>query len=320
MIIKKIHHPYKKADIVNEKIVLVLGFFDGVHKGHQAVISKGVEIAEDKGLKCAVMTFNRHPAFVYRRFDPDKHTYLTPLERKEEIMEKLNVDILYEVDFTARFGNLSPQEFVDQYIVEWHADVVVAGFDYTYGKAAEANMNTMDKYAKNRFEIVKVEKKVDAEDKISSTRIRNYINEGKIREANELLGYIYETSGFVIHGDARGRELGYPTANIYPHPYIAVPKKGVYAVKFYVDRKWLDGMASIGYNPTFGDRPSYSIEVHIFDYKADIYGEDVKVRWVDYLRDEIKFNSVEELIKQLKQDEDDVRKILSEVEMKPDLI
>ncbi|SFB89760.1 riboflavin kinase / FMN adenylyltransferase [Alkalibacterium subtropicum] len=315
MDIRRIHHPYKKEEIAEEEIVLVLGFFDGVHRGHQAVISKGVEIAKEKGLKCAVMTFNRHPAFVYRSFDPDKHTYLTPLDRKEDIIRSLDVDILYEVDFTARFGRLSPQEFVDQYIVGWHAKVVVAGFDYTYGKAAEANMNTMAKYAKGRFEIVKVDKKVDAKDKISSTRIRRYISEGKINQANELLGYIYETSGFVIHGDARGRDLGYPTANIYPHPYVMVPKRGVYAVKLWVDGKWRDGMASIGYNPTFGHRPSYSIEVHIFDFSEDIYGEDVKVKWVDYLREEVKFNSVEELIQRLDQDELDAKESLSKVKI-----
>lgn len=315
MDIRKIHHPYDKEEITNEDIVLVLGFFDGVHRGHQAVINKGVEIAKKRGLKCAVMTFNRHPAFVYRSFDPDKLTYLTPLDRKEDIMENLGVDILYEVDFTAKFGKLSPQEFVDQYIVDWHAKIVVAGFDYTYGNAAQANMDTLHKYAKKRFEIVTVDKKVDKKDKISSTRIRRYINEGKIDPANDLLGYIYEISGFVIHGDARGRELGYPTANIYPHPYVMVPKRGVYAVKLWVNNEWLDGMASIGYNPTFGHRPSYSIEVHIFNFSEDIYGEDVKVKWVDYLRDEIKFNSVEELIEKLDQDELDAKESLSKVKI-----
>jgi len=315
MDIRRIHHPYKKEEIVAEDIVLVLGFFDGVHRGHQAVVKQGVEVARERGLKCAVMTFNRHPAFVYRSFDPDKHTYLTPLDRKEQIFRDLGVDILYEVDFTAKFGRLSPQEFVDQYIVDWHARVVVAGFDYTYGKAAQANMNTLYKYARDRFDIIKVDKKVDEEDKISSTRIRRYISEGKIDQANELLGYIYETSGFVIHGDARGRDLGYPTANIYPHPYVMVPKRGVYAVKLWVNDEWLDGMASIGYNPTFGHRPSYSIEVHIFDFSEDIYGEDVKVKWVDYLRDEIKFNSVEELIERLDQDELDAKESLAKVKI-----
>ncbi|MFO8069912.1 MAG: bifunctional riboflavin kinase/FAD synthetase [Alkalibacterium sp.] len=315
MDIRKIHHPYDKEEIIKEDIVLVLGFFDGVHRGHQAVINKGVQIAKERGLKCAVMTFKRHPAFVYRSFDPDKHSYLTPLDRKEYIIENLGVDILYEVDFTAKFGRLSPQEFVDQYIVEWHAKIVVAGFDYTYGKAAQANMDILHKYAKDRFDIVKVEKKMDEDDKISSTRIRRYISEGKIDQANKLLGYIYEISGFVVHGDARGRELGYPTANIYPHPYVMVPKRGVYAVKMWVNNEWLDGMASIGYNPTFGYRPSYSIEVHIFNFNEDIYGEDVKIKWVDYLRDEIKFNSVEELIEKLDQDELDAKESLSKVKI-----
>ncbi len=315
MDIRRIHHPYEEEEIIDEDIVLVLGFFDGVHRGHQAVIRRGIEISREKGIKCAVMTFNRHPAFVYRRFDPDSLAYLTPLDRKEEILKSLGVDVLYEVDFTAKFGNLSPQEFVDRYIVDWHAKVVVAGFDYTYGKAAKANMDTLHTYAKNRFEIVKVDKKTDDEDKISSTRIRRYIGEGKIHQANSLLGYIYETSGFVIHGDARGRELGYPTANIYPHPYVMVPKRGVYAVKMWVNDEWLDGMASIGYNPTFGHRPSYSIEVHIFDFNEDIYGEDVRVKWVDYLRDEIKFNSVEELIEKLDQDELDAKESLAKVKI-----
>lgn len=315
MEIIKIHHPYEPKQIYDGDIVLVLGFFDGVHVGHQSVIKKGIEIARDKNIKCAVMTFNRHPAFVYRTFDPDKLNYLTPLERKEQIIESLGVDILYEVDFTSQFGTLPPQTFVDQYIVNWHAKVVVAGFDYTYGKAGVANMDTLPTYAKGRFDIVKVDKYADERDKISSTRIRRYIGEGQIRRANDLLGYVYETSGFVIHGDARGRDLGYPTANIYPHPYVMVPKRGVYAVRMQVNGKWHDGMASIGYNPTFGHRPSYSIEVHLFDYNEQIYGEDVSVKWVDYLRDEIKFNTVDELIERLDQDELDAKESLAKVKI-----
>lgn len=315
MEIIKIHHPYDKKDIYSGDIVLILGFFDGVHRGHQAVIKKGVQIAAQKGMKSAVMTFNRHPAFVYRSFDPDKHNYLTPLDRKEKIMENLGVDILYEVDFTSSFGRLSPQEFVDDYIVKWHAKIVVAGFDYTYGKAHLANMDTLHTYADGRFDIIKVEKMQDERDKISSTRIRRYIGEGQIERANNLLGYVYETSGFVIHGDARGRDLGYPTANIYPHPYVMVPKRGVYAVRMLVNEKWHDGMASIGYNPTFGHRPSYSIEVHLFDYSEEIYGEDVSVKWVSYLRDEIKFDSVDALIERLDQDEIEARDCLAKVKI-----
>lgn len=313
MEIRRIHHPYDPADIYDGEIVLILGFFDGVHRGHQEVIKKGISIAKEKGLKAAVMTFNRHPGIVYRSFDMSHYAYLTPLKRKEELMEAIGVDLLYEVNFTSKFGSLSPQEFVDQYIVNWNAKVVVAGFDYTYGKKAEANMSNLPDYAKGRFEVVTVSKKEEEHKKISSTRVRQVISEGKIDEANELLGYIYETSGFVIHGDARGRTLGYPTANIYPHPYVFIPRRGVYAVKMYVDGEWYDGMASIGYNVTFESRRNYSVEVHLFDFNKEIYGEDVRVRWVKYLREEIKFNSSEELIEQLEQDELTSKETLADV-------
>lgn len=309
--IKKISHPYNPSDIYKNGVVLILGFFDGVHRGHQEVIKEGVKIAKQRGLKSAVMTFNRHPGIVYRSFDPKEHAYLTPIKRKESLIEALEVDILYEVDFTSKLGSLTPQEFVDQYVAGWNAEVVVAGFDYTYGKADIANMEKLKEYAKNRFEVITIDKHTDQDKKISSTRIRQAIAEGKMTTANELLGYIYETSGFVIHGDARGRTLGYPTANIFPHPYVYIPKRGVYAVRMNVHDRWYDGMASIGYNVTFESRRNYSVEVHLFDFNEEIYGEDVRVQWVKYLREEIKFDSKESLIEQLDQDEIDSKETLA---------
>lgn len=315
MEIIKIHHPYRPLEIIQEDIVLILGFFDGIHKGHRKVIETGVRIAKEKGIKSALMTFNRHPAFVYKRFDPEYHYYLTPMKRKEQLIEELGVDVLYEVEFTSSFGSLSPQEFVDQYIVGWNAKAVVAGFDYTYGKADIANMNTLNQYAKNRFEIFKVEELDESNLKISSSRIRQTILEGKVAKANELLGYLYETTGFVIHGDARGRTLGYPTANVLSDPDVFMPKIGVYAVKLQVGNIWYDGMASIGYNPTFGYRKNISVEVHLFDFKKEIYGENVRIKWVKYLRDEERYESKEALIEQLKQDEIDSREVLSKVKI-----
>lgn len=310
--IKQIHHPYDSSDLYQGEIVLILGFFDGVHRGHQEVIKKGIAIAKERKLKAAVMTFTRHPGIVYRSVDMLDYAYLTPLARKEQLMESFGVDILYEVNFTSSFGALSPQAFVDQYIIGWNAQVVVAGFDYTYGEKDQANMETLPDYAKGRFEIVKVPRKEEGQQKISSTRIRQVIAEGKIDEANELLGYIYETSGFVIHGDARGRTIGFPTANIFVEPHTVIPRRGVYAVKICIDGKWYNGMASIGYNVTFERRRRYSVEVHIFDFKHEIYGENVRVKWVHYLREEVKFNSAEELIQQLNQDELDSREILAD--------
>ncbi|GEQ32722.1 riboflavin biosynthesis protein RibF [Marinilactibacillus psychrotolerans] len=313
MEIIKIHHPYDPTEIIQEDIVLILGFFDGIHKGHQKVIETGVRIAKERGIKSALMTFNRHPAFVYKKFDPEYHSYLTTMERKELLIAELGVDILYEVEFTSSFGSLPPQEFVDQYIVGWHAKAVVAGFDYTYGKADIANMDNLNEYAKNRFDIFKVEKQDDSNQKISSSRIRQAILDGKLAKANELLGYLYETSGFVIHGDARGRTLGYPTANILSDPDVFMPKIGVYAVKMLVNNTWYDGMASIGYNPTFGYRKNLSVEVHLFDFKKEIYGENVRIKWIKYLRDEIRYDSIEALIKQLRQDEIESREVIAKV-------
>lgn len=307
----KLHHPYDKQKIDAGPIVLILGFFDGVHRGHQQVIKKGIDIAKEKKVKAAVMTFNRHPAVVFSSFDPDRHKYLTTLERKEELMESLGVDLLYEVDFTSQLGSLSPQDFVDQYIVGLNAVAAVSGYDYTYGKKAVATMEHMEEYAKGRFDVVVVPKYTDAEEKISSTRIRKALKEGQVEEANRLLGYIYQTNGFVIHGDARGRELGYPTANIYPDPFVFLPGKGIYAVKVLVQGRWVGGMASIGYNVTFKNQEDISVEINLFDFNEDIYGEDLTVKWISYLRDEIKFESAEGLIEQLKADERQSREILS---------
>lgn len=307
----KVKHPYNKEEIVSEDIVLILGFFDGVHLAHQKVINKGIQIAKEQGMKAALMTFNRRPRLVYHKFNPQNYAYLTQYEQKYQILEGLGLDIVYEVYYNSEFGNQSPQDFVDQYLVGWHAKYVVAGYDYTYGKPEVASMEHLPTYAKNRFEIIQVgEEKAEGES-ISSTVIRQHIKDGKIATANAMLGYPYETLGFVVHGDARGRELGYPTANIHSHPYTLLPKVGIYAVWITVKGQRYQGMASIGYNVTFKNQKDLSVEVNILDFSEEIYGDDVKIEWVKYLRGEEKFSGADELIEQLEQDEINVRKILT---------
>lgn len=307
----KVKHPYNKEEIVSEDIVLILGFFDGVHLAHQKVINKGIQIAKEQGMKAALMTFNRRPRLVYHKFNPQNYAYLTQYEQKYQILEGLGLDIVYEVYYNSEFGNQSPQDFVDQYLVGWHAKYVVAGYDYTYGNPEVASMEHLPTYAKNRFEIIQVgEEKAEGES-ISSTVIRQHIKDGKIATANAMLGYPYETLGFVVHGDARGRELGYPTANIHSHPYTLLPKVGIYAVWITVKGQRYQGMASIGYNVTFKNQKDLSVEVNILDFSEEIYGDDVKIEWVKYLRGEEKFSGADELIEQLEQDEINVRKILT---------
>lgn len=299
----EIHHPYDMNQIPQEDIVLAMGFFDGVHLGHQKVIKTAKKIANEKKLKLAVMTFNQHPSIVFQKIDPDKMNYLSTLERKEELMADLEVDIFYIIEFTSSFASLPPVDFVNQYMVDLHAKVVVAGFDYTYGPKEIADMDHLPKYADNRFEVVVIEKQTTEDQKISSTRIRKELAEGNMETTNALLGYAYQVPGRVVHGDARGRLLGFPTANIQVVSGVRLPKAGIYAVKIKLGHQWHIGMASIGYNITFGDNRPMTVEVYILDFNEDIYGEQVEVAWYHHLRDELKFDSVEDLIKQLKQDE-----------------
>lgn len=303
-----IHHPYKESQIPKEDAVLVLGFFDGVHRGHQKVIETAKKEANKRGAKLALMTFNHHPSVVFQKVDHKTMKYITTIEQKITRMEEEGIDILYVVEFTSAFAGLKPQEFVDEYIVGLNAVVAVAGFDYTYGKKEIAGMSHLPEYAKGRFDIIEVPEQTQGEEKISSTNIRKMMAEGNMEGANDFLGYTYQLSGMVVHGDKRGRLLGFPTANIKIPQKSLLPAVGVYAVKINVANQWYMGMAQIGYNITFEkDRPM-TIEVNILDFDEDIYGEQVSVEWCHFLRKEMKFDGMEGLIDQLKTDEEDTRK------------
>lgn len=308
-----LHHPYQIEQIPTEPVVLALGYFDGVHVGHQTVIQKAKQEAERRGVKLAVMTFNQHPSIVFQKLDAETMKYLSVIDRKIELMETLGVDYLYVIEFTYDFGTLRPQEFVDQYIVGLHAEAVVAGFDYTYGPKNIADMARLPNYAKKRFDIIEVPAIVaENKEKISSTSIRQALDDGDMEKVNRFLGYTYQFGGRVMHGDARGRELGFPTANIKLAKQIRLPKVGVYVVSIQVQGVWYRGMASIGYNITFEENRDKTVEVNILDFSRMIYGEKVTVRWHHYLRDEWKFTSVEELIKQLEQDQVDTEAYFEE--------
>lgn len=306
-----IHHPFAAAQVPDGPVVLAMGFFDGVHRGHQAVIQTARQIADRDQLPLAVLTYDHHPAIVYQASEK-RVTYLSPLQRKLDLLEQLHVDLVYVVSFTSALSALTPQEFVDQYMLGFHAQTVVAGFDHTYGPKDVATMTNLPKFSQQRFEIVEVRAQTDAQVKISSTRVRHAIDNGNVALVNELLGYRYQTSGVVVHGEARGRTLGFPTANIEWPEDQRMPSVGVYAVRLQVGDRWLDGMASIGYNVTFGDRRPKTLEINLFDFHQMIYGENVRVQWIARLRDEIKYTTVEALIEQLEQDELDTRAVLDQ--------
>lgn len=307
MKIVKLKEPYDKNAIVDSPIVLALGFFDGVHRGHQEVIKRAIEKGKSLGVKVAVMTFDRHPKIIFQNIDGEKFKYLTMLDEKLEHFKNLGVDIAYVVKFDENLAYLSPQDFIDKYVVGLHAICVVVGQDYTYGKHDIANMDTISDFAKGRFEIITVDHLQRNDQKISSTQIRKDLDSGNVEAANLLLGYQYENHGTVEHGFKRGRKIGFPTLNISIPKNERILGEGVYAVKVKIDKDnlWYEGMASIGHNETFGDDLEKTVEINLFNFDKSVYGEKVIVKWYKFLREMVKFDSVEELIDQLNKDKRD---------------
>jgi riboflavin kinase / FMN adenylyltransferase len=298
-----IHHPHNMEPEQYAPMTMALGFFDGVHKGHQRVIKTASEIAKEKGVKSAVMTFDPHPSVVLRR-DVKHVEYITPLDEKIRLIERLQIDYLFVVHFTSEFANLLPQEFVDQYLIGLNVVHVVAGFDYSYGRMGKGTMETMTFHSRGKFDFTVIPKLTIGNEKISSTLIRKLINEGKMEKLPEFLGRFYATSGVVIHGDKRGRTIGFPTANTDVEDSFYIPPIGVYAVKILVEGKWHEGVCNLGYKPTFNEEqaPKPSIEVHIFDFNRDIYGQEVVIEWHQRIRSEKKFSGIDELVQQIEKD------------------
>jgi riboflavin kinase/FMN adenylyltransferase len=295
-------HPHSLTQENTPPSAMALGFFDGVHLGHQKVINTAKQIANEQNIQSAVMTFDPHPAVVLgKKKNPE---YLTPLKEKEHQIQALGIDRLYVVEFDETFSRLTPRQFVDAYIVRLNVRHTVCGFDFTYGHKGKGTSETLFDDADGRFGVTIVDKVEKNGEKISSTKIRELLHTGKADEVTAFLGHPYEMTGTVVEGEKRGRTIGFPTANIEPDSSYLIPETGVYAVKMNVAGKWLDGVASIGYKPTFhqnyGEHPA--IEVYLFDFADDIYGNGVSIKWYKKLRDEEKFDSAEALVRQMEQD------------------
>lgn len=309
--VNRIEEMYQHPDIA-----LAIGFFDGIHLGHLTVINKMIEIAEEKKLKKAVMTFDPHPSVV---LNPEKKRtdYLTPLNEKKRIFESLGVDYLFIVPFTSKFAAMTEKDFIRDYLTNNHVKEVIAGFDFTYGKFGKGNML---KLAEDRqgFNVTAVSKKALNNEKISTTDIRRMLTEGEVLKANEQLGRPYKIAGIVVQGEKRGRTIGFPTANVMPDEDYVMPKLGVYAVtlKQVATGEMFKGVCNIGYKPTFHDpsKSAVSIEVHIFDFSESIYGERVEVFWHEFLRPEQKFSGIDALIAQINLDKRQAEEILRDID------
>ncbi|MGR8822336.1 riboflavin biosynthesis protein RibF [Leuconostoc citreum] len=282
--------------------VVAMGFFDGVHLGHQAVIKRAKAEADALGVPLAVLTYDPHPSVAFKALtEPLK--YLTVVKQKAQLLETLGVSEMYKMQFTSQLAGLSPQVFVDEVLMQLNPVAVVAGFDHLYGSDKnQANMANLAIYAKSRFDVIIVPEFDDLGLKIGSSKIRSALCVGDMQTVNRQLGRIYHTTGIVVHGEARGRELGFPTANVLTPELEWLPGIGIYAVKISIAGQWHIGMASIGRNVTFGDNRPITVEINILDFNQAIYGEDVTVAWHHHLRGEVKFNQVDDLIAQLEKD------------------
>lgn len=296
---KTIHISNEKDIQQTQDTVLVLGYFDGLHRGHQALFAEARQIAAEKKLKIAVLTFPESPKLAFVRYQPDLLLHLNSPEEREQLLEAQGVDYLYLIDFTSCFAGNKAEDFFEKYVKRLNAKAVVAGFDYHFGsdkKEAEELSQYFD------GQIVIVSSVNEDDEKISSTRIRQAIKGGRVAEASKLLGYPLSTRGIVVHGNARGRTIGYPTANLAPLDRVFLPGDGVYVVEVEHNGKRYKGMASVGKNVTFeGDELRF--EANIFDFSKDIYGDTIKIYWLDKIRDMVKFDGIESLLNQLKSDE-----------------
>lgn len=282
---------------------LAVGFFDGIHKGHQAVIQHAIKKAQQLDIKSAVMTFDPHPSIVLGARN-EQVFYITPLQQKLETLENLGVDTVFIVSFTSDFAKLTPEQFIQYFIRDLNVQHVTAGFDFSFGAYGKGNMTLMEQLSGGEYGVTTIDKQSECEEKISSTRIRKLLKDGDMEEVRTLLGRAFEVPGIVVHGDKRGRTLGFPTANVQAMTGCFIPATGVYAVKILVQNEWHEGVCNVGYKPTFKnpEEKQLSIEVHIFNFDKNIYGEEVSVGWYKRLRSERKFNSIDELVAQIDYD------------------
>ncbi len=282
-----------------EPTVLVLGYFDGIHLGHKALFERARKVADERGLTVTVLTFPESPRLAFSRFTPELLLHLTSQEQRYLLLEKNGVDQLVMTPFTSEFASNTPAEFIERYVKGLNAQALVAGFDYHFGNC-RADVQDLMELFDGQVEIVS-EVSLRGE-KVSSTRIRQAIQSGDVSLANQLLGYPFMTEGIVVHGDARGRTIGYPTANLAPFDRVHLPSEGVYVAEVEVDGKRYRSMTSVGKNVTF-DGTELRIEAHIFEFDRFIYGEKMTIFWLEKIRDMVKFDGIEGLMEQMKSDE-----------------
>ena len=281
--------------------ILTIGTFDGVHLGHKKIIKKLVKSAKENKLRSCILTFFPHPRNFLSKSNDLK--MINTIREKKEILDELGVDELIIQEFNDEFSNLNANEFIKHLLKFCEIKEIIVGFNHKFGKDREAGIDELKIYGKKYgFDVCEIDAFDINQINISSTKIRNAIGAGEVELCNEYLGYNFSIDGNIVKGKSIGKKIGFPTANIrVEENYKILPKNGVYFVSCKIRNIQKFGMMNIGFNPTFGNK-KLTIEVNIFDFNQEVYGENIKIEFIKFIRNEIKFQNIDELIKQIKID------------------
>ena len=291
--------------------ILTIGTFDGVHIGHNKILTKLVEESKKNNLSSLIMTFFPHPRMVLQKSQEIK--MINTMDEKIHLFEKTGVDNLIIQPFDENFSKIRAKEFVEEILVKkLKIKHIIIGYDHRFGKDREASVDDLKKFGLNyKFTVEEIAAQEIHSIAISSTKIRNAILKGEIKKCNEYLGRNFMLTGEVVHGDGLGKKINFPTANIeIPETYKIIPKNGVYLVKAIINSEIYFGMMNIGVRPTIGGK-NKSLEIHFFNFKDNIYNKTISVEIICKIRDEEKFSSIDELKIQLKKDEQFCLKLIN---------
>jgi len=293
---------------LSKSTIATIGTFDGIHIGHQKILNSLARFAKENSLKSVVITFDPHPRKIINK--KNSIELINTIEEKKEKLKTLGIDYLIVQKFDEKFSETEANKFVEILKNNINIEKLIVGYDHRFGKNRNADINDLKKYGKElNFEVIEIDALEIEEVNISSTKIRSAIKDGNIRLANSYLGYNFFLSGEVVKGHSRGKELGFPTANLKIDEDKIIPKNGVYLVKSKIDHQDIYGMMNIGYNPTFNNK-SKKIETHFFNLNKNLYGKIIKIELLEYIREEKRFETVDGLIQRLKLDREKCLKLI----------
>ncbi len=296
---------------VFKNAVITIGTFDGVHTGHKAILKEVSDVAKEAGGESVLLTFEPHPRKLLNPSQP--LGIITPLHQKLKLILGSGIKHVVIIPFTEVFAHSTADSYIREFLVgKFHPHTIIIGYDHRFGHGRTGNIELLKQYAAElKYKVREIPGQLIDEAFVSSTKIRNAIREGRMREASSMLGRDFTINGKVVHGNALGRTIGYPTANVEPgDPDQALPSRGVYAIKATHKGHTFGGMLNIGFNPTVTDKNELRIEAHLFNFTKDIYGDTLDVAFVEKIRDEAKFGSLQALTEQLQQDEQSCRALL----------